>query len=212
MAGPGRHFYKSGTLCLLIIFLLLYLQAGEKKWGTDESRFNVVLASRNFAQLRATFDEYIKVKFIYMFIYSSASLQYQPLGLELNWTLCRGGHCRNVSIKVKSADHTRYLRKLPSRFGEVSVTNGWRCVARDSSALIVFVVLSGTLTFNWPVWYQKQEHLPYINPGPIITMWTNKRFIIQVLLSINLSVKAEECDNFARARRPVRQTGSLLYK
>lgn len=43
------------------MFLLCYLQAGEKKWGTDESRFNVVLASRNFAQLRATFDEYVKV-------------------------------------------------------------------------------------------------------------------------------------------------------
>jgi len=36
-------------------------QAGEKKLGTDESRFNVVLASRNFKQLRATYDEYVKV-------------------------------------------------------------------------------------------------------------------------------------------------------
>jgi len=35
--------------------------AGEKKWGTDESRFNVVLASRNFNQLKATFSEYVRI-------------------------------------------------------------------------------------------------------------------------------------------------------
>ncbi|XP_053384290.1 annexin A4-like isoform X2 [Mercenaria mercenaria] len=36
-------------------------QAGEKRWGTDESQFNVIMASQSFEQLRAVFDAYSKI-------------------------------------------------------------------------------------------------------------------------------------------------------
>ena len=65
--------------------------------------------------------------------------------------------------------HARYETFL------VTVTAGWRYGARDSPALIAFLVSSGMLTFNLPVWDQKQEHLPYTVADLFLILGKKKR-------------------------------------
>ena len=47
--------------------MFLYFQAGEAKKGTDKSVFVEILTTRNYAQLRATFDFYKNVSMVYLF-------------------------------------------------------------------------------------------------------------------------------------------------
>jgi hypothetical protein len=45
----------------LVVVVQRVYQAGERRWGTDENTFNMVLASQSYEQLRAVFDAYHKV-------------------------------------------------------------------------------------------------------------------------------------------------------
>lgn len=38
--------------------------AGEDKWGTDEETFNLIFATRDFYQLRAIYQQYVKVNML----------------------------------------------------------------------------------------------------------------------------------------------------
>jgi hypothetical protein len=43
--------------------------AGEDRWGTDEETFNLIFATRDFYQLRAIYNQYVKVMltfYVYM--------------------------------------------------------------------------------------------------------------------------------------------------
>ena len=64
-------------------------QAGEARWGTDESKFNQILCSNSHAQLRAVFTEYQKVAHRSI----QQSLSREMSGDLLMGMLALGGHC-----------------------------------------------------------------------------------------------------------------------
>jgi len=74
-------------------------QAGEKKWGTDEATFNRIMASRNFRQLAAMFDEYEKI---------SKKTMKKVLESELSGDLLKG----MLAIEAFSRDPASYFAQL----------------------------------------------------------------------------------------------------
>ena len=83
-------------------------EAGEKKWGTDESRFNVILVSRSYPQLRATFEEYKKI--------SKKDIE-EALKSEMSGDLLRGMLTIVRCVKNKAGHFARQLQKTMKGLG-----------------------------------------------------------------------------------------------
>ncbi|XP_077999644.1 annexin A4-like [Glandiceps talaboti] len=61
MSAGGRDENKEVDEAKAAVDAKDLFEAGEKSLGTDESKFNIILATRSFSQLRATFDIYAKL-------------------------------------------------------------------------------------------------------------------------------------------------------
>ena len=56
------HSFSAVLIVLMMLLSFLCLQAGVKKWGTDEAAFIRVFTQRHLKQLSAMFSEYEKVR------------------------------------------------------------------------------------------------------------------------------------------------------
>ncbi|KAK3106197.1 hypothetical protein FSP39_014869 [Pinctada imbricata] len=97
------------------------LDAGEAKWGTDESRFNVILASRSYPQLRATFEEYQKV--------SKKDIE-ETLKSEMSGDLLSGMKTIVRCVRNKAGHFARQLQKTMKGLGTDDDTLVRICVSR----------------------------------------------------------------------------------
>jgi len=81
-------------------------QAGEKKVGTDESKFNQILCSQSYAQLRMVFAEYkaLSKKGLDQVIKSemSGDLESGMLAICKSFILCVTNEGMNTSLEVVS--------------------------------------------------------------------------------------------------------------
>lgn len=77
-------------------------EAGEKRWGTDESAFNAILASQSFEQLRAVFDQYKTV--------SGKDIE-SAIKSEMSGDLCTGMLAIVRCVKSRSAYFAEKLYK-----------------------------------------------------------------------------------------------------
>ena len=87
----------------------------------------------------------------YTYSLSNCTHVVQPLDNNNHPGLNLTGRCveavtRNVSVRRKVS--CMVATTIPSRLVEVSVRDSWPCAARDCSALIAFVELSGTGQFG----------------------------------------------------------------
>lgn len=83
----------------------MYLQAGEGCFGTDESTFSFILASRNYLQLQATFKKYEQVGFTaYTFDSHWCTLVVQ----------CR--KCVDSSVKVAACQSESHVMCMSDQF------------------------------------------------------------------------------------------------
>ena len=130
---------------LMWYFQALY-EAGEKKLGTDESRFNAILAVQSYEQLNVVFDEYQKI--------SRHSIE-QAIKSEMSGDL-KDGMLAIGKDMVKEHYSDVIMSMMASQITGVSIVFSVVCLSTDhrkhqSSASLAFMRGIHQWSVNWLV-------------------------------------------------------------